>query len=258
MSVSSINPYLAALYAQNSAIATSSTSGTSTDKQTSSSSSVQGTSGLDSFELSAPPISFPGYDSSGNSTDGSNLKADIKAFLAKVKNGTVTQDDIQKLEAELKQAAQASGTQTASSTSSTSSSSSDLRSDVKNFLDKVKDGSVTQSDLQSMQTELKQAAPPSDAAQGAGNSDFKSFMDKVANGTVTSTDLQKMQTQLQQMQKAGGAHGHHHHGGGDSSSSFGSDLSSFMDKVANGTVTDTDLQSMQSELQQQQQQTASS
>ncbi len=259
MSVSSINPYLTALLGQYSANAAG-TSPSSTNQTTSTSSGVQGVSGLDSFELSAPPVTFLGYDSSGNSTGGS-LKSDIKAFLEKVKSGTVTEDDIQKLQAELKQADQASGSsQTAANAGS---GSSGIGSDIRSFLDKVKDGSVTQNDIQSMQAELQQAGPPPGAAQGTDNStfgsDLKSFMDKVANGTVTSTDLQKMQTELQQMQqKAGGAHGHHHHGGGGSSSSLDSDLSSFLDKVANGTVTDTDLQSMQSELQQNQQQSASS
>jgi len=176
---------------------------------------------LDSFELSAPQISFSGYDKSGNSTGGSTTQADIK-----------------------------------------------------NFLDKVKSGTVTQSDIQSLQSELQQATPQSNSAQGTTNStfgsDLKSFLDKVANGTVTSTDLQNMQTEMQQTQQTAGTgsaqghHHHHHHSGGDSSSSssssssLDSDLSSFLDSVANGTVTDTDLKKMQTELQQVQQQSSNS
>lgn len=221
MSVSSVNPYLSALsaYLTN---AISGTNATTNATQTSTSSSaVQGASSLDSFELSAPQISFSGYDKSGNSTGGSTTQADIK-----------------------------------------------------NFLDKVKSGTVTQSDIQSLQSELQQATPQSNSAQGTTNStlgsDLKSFLDKVANGTVTSTDLQNMQTEMQETQKTAGTgsaqghHHHHHHSGGDSSSSssssssLDSDLSSFLDSVANGTVTDTDLKNMQTELQQVQQQASNS
>lgn len=260
MSVSSINPYLSALAAQYTASVTAATDTTQTSSNTN---SIQATNGLDTFELSAPPITFSGYDSSGNATGGSSLHTDIQSFLEKVKNGTVTDDDIKQLQAELKQASQASGaSQTASATASTSSSS-DLGSDIKSFLDKVKDGSVTTSDIQSMQAELQQAGPPpgpspasnSDSGSASLKTDIKNFLDKVKDGSVTQSDIQSMQTELQQAQQTGGSdttkHHHHHEGGSGSSSSFGTDLTSFLDKVANGTLTDSDLTAFQSELQQQ-------
>jgi hypothetical protein len=261
MSVSSINPYLTALAGQYS---TNAASSSGIDQTASNSGSLQGVSGLDSFELSAPPIAFPGYDSSGNSTGGSSLKADIRAFLDKVKTGTVTDDDIKKLQDELKQADQTSDS--ALTAGSTGSSSSDIRSDIQSFLGKVKDGSLTQSDIQTMQTELQQAGPPSgpspDAVDDNGvdslKADIKGFLDKVKDGSVTQSDIQTIQQELQQDQQQSGSSGAHRRHQQEGGSSFGSDLSSFLDKVANGTITDADLQSFQSELQQNQQESGNS
>ncbi|HWQ62462.1 MAG TPA: hypothetical protein VN521_09140, partial [Negativicutes bacterium] len=74
--------------------------------------------------------------------------------------------------------------------------------DLKSFLDKVKNGTVTQDDLDAMKEKLNssqvsanQAPPP--PPQGAGDQ-IKTFLDKVASGTVTDADLEEMQTWLSQ------------------------------------------------------------
>lgn len=84
----------------------------------------------------------------------------MKDFLDKVKSGTVTQDDLNSIQAELKQDQQ-SGPDDAIKNSpppidrndNKESSSADI---IKSFLDKVKSGTVTQDDLQNMETQLKQ------------------------------------------------------------------------------------------------------
>ena len=138
-------------------------------------------------------------------------------------------------------------------------------SDIKNFLDKVASGTVTDSDLQSMQSELKQAEQQSGSTQSASStttsasdigSDIKNFLDKVASGTVTDSDIQSMQSELKQAEQQSGST-QSASSTITSASDIGSDIKNFLDKVASGTVTDSDIQSMQSELKQAEQQSGS-
>ena len=106
-------------------------------------------------------------------------------------------------------------------------------------------------------------------------SNVGSFLGSVANGTATSTDLQNIENELQQFQQSGssstidsqiqqsgsnnvqGHHHHHHHhdqGGTEgtqdatSADSIVSDLSTFMNAVANGTATSSDLTNVEAEM----------
>jgi hypothetical protein len=87
-------------------------------------------------------------------------------------------------------------------------------------------------------------------------SDIKSFMEKVANGTATATDLQNMETELEQAASSTGSGTTSSTSSSTGTSSIGDDVKSFMEKVANGTATATDLQNMETELEQEQGQTA--
>lgn len=187
--------------------------------------------------------------------------SDLTSFLDKVKDGTVTDTDLQNMQAQLQQYMQQSSVQNSGYTSNSGNSSD---SDMKVFLDKVASGTVTSTDLTTMQQELQQASQSGSTQNSSTVADLKTFLNKVASGTVSSSDLTAMQQELQQVSQSGGAHKHHHHHGGagnsstSSSSSNVADLTSFLDKVANGSVSETDLQNMQSELQQWQGQSASS
>jgi hypothetical protein len=110
---------------------------------------------------------------------------------------------------------------------------------IGSFLEKVKEGTVTESDLTSIQETLKQGPPP--PANGFGDK-MKTFLDKVKNGTVTSDDLASMQEILNQA-PAGPQNSP------ESSSADKTDpLKVFLDKVKNGTVTTEDLTAMQNVL----------
>ncbi len=103
-------------------------------------------------------------------------------------------------------------------------------------------------------------------------SDLQSFMNEVANGTATATDLQNMETELEQASSSTGSSTTSSTGSSTTSStgssttastssstgtsSIRSDLKSFMNEVANGTATATDLQNMETELEQVQEQAA--
>jgi hypothetical protein len=80
--------------------------------------------------------------------------------------------------------------------------------EIKDFLDKVADGTVTEEDITNMQSLLQEAQKSFssnnvnfDDSQNTGSDPIKSFLDKVANGTVTDEDITNMQTILQQMQQ---------------------------------------------------------
>ena len=156
----------------------------------------------------------------------------------------------------------ANGAQSDSATDSSTNSSSDL---IREFLDKVADGTVTETDLDSIQKYLLQLqANSTDSTNNAGNSNgavhhrgdaLKAFLDKVADGSVTEEDLSSMQSFLQQMQQnmVGGTSA-----ASNSNSTAGQDqLETFLEKVAAGSVTKDDLASMQTFLQQLQQGKAS-
>lgn len=182
------------------------------------------------------------------------------------------------------------------SSTSTSEDEVTLSSDYeefKSFLDKVKDGTVTEEDLASMQellstTDLQSMMPPppppmptdsadagstevssvgastvSGSSQDSTNMDsISSFLDKVKEGTVTEDDLTEMQDLLTAMDEQGiqmpppmpPMMGISPTSSEDSESSDetsildSSDLEtlmSFFEKVKEGTVTEDDLTSIQ-------------
>jgi hypothetical protein len=88
-------------------------------------------------------------------------------------------------------------------------------------------------------------------------SDIKSFLDKVANGTATDTDLKNMETELEQASSSTASSTTASTSSSTGATDIGTDIKSFLDKVANGTATDTDLKNMQTELEQAQEQAAS-
>ena len=80
--------------------------------------------------------------------------------------------------------------------------------DIKDFLDKVADGTVTEEDISNMQSVLQEAQESFgsnnvnfNGTQNAETDPIKSFLDKVDNGTVTDEDISNMQIVLQQMQQ---------------------------------------------------------
>lgn len=118
MSVSSINPYLEALYAQyyTSGIDTATTQSA---QSSSTSAAVRGISGVDSFERSTPTLQA-GYTAEmaganraqfgpppppGDSANASGSSTDdpVKSFLDKVAAGTVTDEDLTDMQTLLKQ-----------------------------------------------------------------------------------------------------------------------------------------------------------
>ena len=218
----------------------------------------------DTFQMTgATSASGSAYNSSGSS---SNSNLDLKSFLDKVANGTVTVSDLENMQSKL-QSWKSDHAQSAPPPPPPIGNSGD--DPIRNFLDKVSKGTATSSDLQTMQSLLQNMA--ANRTQGAANSDssndpIKSFLDKIAAGTATTTDLKAMQKVLQQLQQSSasqGHHRHHHHqdnSNADKSGSTGTamDLKTFLGKVAQGSVTSTDLLTMQTELQKFQQQFASS
>jgi soluble cytochrome b562 len=124
---------------------------------------------------------------------------------------------------------------------------------LQDFLKKVKNGTVTASDLSNMQNKLGSMSQQliamsmqQSVASTTDTSGINDFLNKVQSGTVTNTDLKDMQTKLLQMQQASNT---------NETTSLGdiSDLKSFMEKVKDGTVTDSDLKDMQDKLNQMQQ-----
>ena len=107
---------------------------------------------------------------------------------------------------------------------------------------------------------MPNAAKETQAGANTLGEDIANFLTKIEKGTATSDDLQSMQNELQQAQQSGttglsGHHHHHHHAAGavsnsqdTTASSVSSDLSSFLDKVAQGTATDSDLTTIESEM----------
>jgi hypothetical protein len=81
-------------------------------------------------------------------------------------------------------------------------------------------------------------------------------MNEVANGTATATDLQNMETELEQASSSTGSSTTASTGSSTGASSIRSEIKSFMNEVANGTATATDLQNMETELEQVQEQAA--
>jgi hypothetical protein len=92
----------------------------------------------------------------------SEASSEIQDFLDKVQAGTVTDTDLTAMQSTLNSLPPPPPPES-SSASSTSSSASDLQSAIASFLDKVKAGTVTDSDLTTMQAELASAQSSSDA-----------------------------------------------------------------------------------------------
>jgi hypothetical protein len=215
---------------------------------------------LTSYMMYGPP------PPNGANGPGPGPGSEIKDFLDKVANGTATEDDLKDMQSVLQKMRQKSDSSGVSS--NTTQDSSDP---IKSFLDKVANGTATVDDLTGMQSILQQAQQQSavnnvnDDSGSTGSDPIRDFLDKVANGTVTDDDLQNMQSVLQQMRQKSdshGAHMHRRHNSSESDStnpsgtsldttstrSAGFDLKSFLDKVADGTVTDDDLANMQTIL----------
>lgn len=265
MNISSLNSSLANLYTQyytNNSVSTN-TNLSDTSLSGTSGQELQDVLGIsldgDTFSRSSSLGSLTTYSSSGDRPagpppDGAVApNSDIKDFLDKVKDGTVTQNDLTKMQTELQEMDQSQNTGSTQSTSSVNSTQNNSTDFIKSFLDKVKSGTVTQDDLTNMQTELSQDQPAGSPPGGAGapNSGIKDFLDKVKAGTVTQDDLTKIEAELQQMDQ------NQESGSTQSTSSVSSTqnnstdfIKSFLDKVKSGTLTQDDLQSMEAQLQQ--------
>ena len=90
--------------------------------------------------------------------------------------------------------------QNSSNNAATAASSVDS-TDVKSFLDKVKAGTVSDSDLSSMQTaltKLQEQYGSSSSSLAKPDDEISNFLDKVQSGTVTADDLSSMKTTLSQ------------------------------------------------------------
>jgi hypothetical protein len=216
--------------------------------------------------------------SSSSSTDQVDLSDDylsFQSFLDKVKNGTVTDDDLSEMQDAMNTSGQMMMPPPPSIQTSGTGSSEESNA-IGSFLDKVKNGTVTSDDLTNMASVLSKVSSSSSAdAETVSSTDndnqatFKSFLDKVKNGTVTDDDLTQMQSLLEEMDanrpsmppmgmefgdESDSTDSVSASGIGTVSSTSSSDstnsltLESFLDKVKNGTVTDDDLTQMQSLL----------
>lgn len=246
MSISSINPYLSALYAQYQTSRINGTTNQSSD-QSAASSAIQATTSVDGdvFQLSIPPLTA-GYSaeeagaySSQNPPPPPPPKEDdqIKIFLDKVANGTATEDDLTAMQTYL---------QNLSSGSSQTSGSS-TEDPIGSFLSIVASGTATAEDLASMQSILQNMQPAS--RSGQTDDPIKAFLDKVASGTATTDDLTAMQTFLQNLQQQTATNTHHQRHDNSDTSESGDQIKIFLDKVASGTATADDLTAMQTFLQ---------
>ncbi len=185
----------------------------------------------------------------GTENDSSTL--DLRSFLDKVKNGTVTQDDLTAMQEKLNSMRENAGAQAAPPPPPPPPQGGE-GDQIKTFLDKVAAGTVTDEDLTAMQTWLSGATQSSQGTDGTENpgDQLKTFLDKVAAGTVTDEDLTAMQSWLSQAQMQAPPPPPPPPQGTEGASSSGDQLKTFLDKVAAGTVTDEDLTAMQTWLSQ--------
>jgi hypothetical protein len=84
-----------------------------------------------------------------------SIPVDIKGFLDKVKDGTVTDEDVKAMQAKLVEFEKQAQTQLAANANGASRNSEGP--DIKAFLDKVKAGTVTAADLNTMKEALSKA-----------------------------------------------------------------------------------------------------
>jgi ribosomal protein S20 len=129
--------------------------------------------------------------------------------LDAIKNGTATDADLQKMQTELQQFSDTQSTNAKGhhGHGHGHSHGSSIQTDIKSFLDEIKNGTATDVDLQKMQTELQQFSDKQSATDSSQNTsgsdiraDLKSFLDEIKNGTATDADMLKMQTELNQIQ----------------------------------------------------------
>lgn len=166
------------LYNNTNANRTTTTQATSNSQQVSGITNIDG----DSFKLSGAGNTWRG--SLQGSDDNSNA-LDLKNFLDKVKNGTVTQDDIAALKEKLNSIQETAG----AAPPPPPKDDNGLGADIKSFLDKVKNGTVTDDDLKALQSELNQADEQNDTSTTAQNSTnylFAQFMQAYDNTNITS------------------------------------------------------------------------
>jgi hypothetical protein len=169
MSVSSISnssdwwAYLNSLStAKSSSSNTFSVSSAQSDSSTTKSTSSSKESETDTATLLAMLSSLSGGLQSIPTSSDSEASSEIQDFLDKVQASTVTDTDLTAMQSTLNSLPPPPPPES-SSASSTSSSASDLQSAIASFLDKVKAGTVTDSDLTTMQAELASAQSSSDA-----------------------------------------------------------------------------------------------
>ena len=102
------------------------------------------------------------FENSDGDTVQLSMPPDIKGFLDKVKDGTVTENDIKEMQAKLVEFEQSAQAQSASNSNAASRQGDGP--DIKSFLDKVKAGTVTETDLSNMKDQLakaeQQGGPP--------------------------------------------------------------------------------------------------
>jgi hypothetical protein len=102
------------------------------------------------------------FENSDGDTVQLSMPPDIKGFLDKVRDGTVTDNDIQEMQDKLVEFEQSAQAQLASNSNAASRQGDGP--DIKSFLDKVKAGTVTETDLSNMKDQLtkadQQGGPP--------------------------------------------------------------------------------------------------
>lgn len=132
--------------------------------------------------------------------------------------------------------------------------SSNSTDPIGSFLEKVKNGTVTADDLKSMKTTLSQIPQGPPPGNNNNSTDpIGSFLDKVKNGTVTADDISAMQSLLNSSDDqtiSSADSGTVSSVSSSSSSSTTDPIGSFLDKVKNGAVTSNDLTSMETFLNQ--------
>jgi hypothetical protein len=215
---------------------------------------------LQNIENAMKAIQSANSTAAASSTNNSSdLRTDFKDFMDKLKNGTATDSDLQNIETELKQVPATQSTDSSNTSTNSSSSFALHPSDFNVFMDKLKNGTATDSDLQNIETELKPGGElnPIASTQNADNSntssssdlhtDVKNFMAKLINGTATDSDLQNIENELKQVTATQTTNSTNASSNG---SDLRNDLKDFMTKLKNGTATDSDLQNIENELKQ--------
>ena len=201
-------------------------------------------------------------NNAATATDASSVDStDVKSFLDKVKAGTVSDSDLSSMQTALTKLQEQYGT----------SSSSLVKPDdeLSNFLDKVQSGTVTTDDLSSMKTTLSQASnnmekhfgppppggkPPQGKNDGGALGQIDDFLSKVQEGSVTDSDLTTIQALLKSMASASDEEDEDEDESSSTSvasaasSSALSNIQSFLDKIKDGTASDSDLNSLQKTL----------